>query len=260
VGAVSSCGLLTGAPDPAPVSERPEPYSSTQTTVDHALFDVEPFRALTRRHAVALAVDHPIVVLGSTQPPETVSGHRACEAGVTVVQRRGGGGAVLLRPGDHLWIEAWIPRDDPLWDADVARATAWVGRWWSSALGSLGVGNLTVYSGRAVAGPHGALVCFSGSGPGEVFQGDRKVVGISQWRSREGSLFHTCAYTHWDPRPLVDLLPLDSRTREAMAGELALSAAGVSDLEPAEFDLPALGEVLLASFPTWSEDTREQLV
>jgi lipoate---protein ligase len=223
----------------------------------HALFDVEPFRALTRRHAVVRVVDHPTVVLGSTQPAETVNGQHAAESGISVVQRRGGGGAVLLQPGDHLWLEAWIPRGDPLWNADVGNATAWVGQWWTSSLGALGVGDLTVHRDRAVAGPLGSLVCFSGRGPGEVFQGGRKVMGISQWRSREGSLFHTCVYTHWDPSPLidllVDLLPAEPPTREAVVRSLNRSAIGVSDLEPVGVELDALSEVLLASFPNWDE-------
>ena len=83
---------------------------------------------------VARQVEQPTVVLGSTQRAEVVDATRAAERGVAVVRRRGGGGAVLLRPGDHLWIEAWIPRDDPLWQADVAVAGEWVGEWWGSAL------------------------------------------------------------------------------------------------------------------------------
>jgi lipoate-protein ligase A len=188
----------------------------------HALFDVEQFRSLPRRHAVARQVEQPTVVLGSTQRSEVINAGRATERGVAAVRRRGGGGAVLLRPGDHLWIEAWIPRHDPLWEADVAEAAAWVGAWWSAALGAGGAGasELVVHRGRAVPGDHGGLVCFSGRGPGEVFWAGRKVMGISQWRSREGSLFHTCAYAHWEPRPLIDLLELDQPTREALLADL----------------------------------------
>ena len=116
-------------------------------------------------------------MLGSAQPAGIVSAPRAKASGTEVVRRRGGGGAVLLRPGDHLWVDAWIPRHDPLWDADVADAAAWVGAWWAAALGAFGVGDLTVHRGRAEPGRHGGLVCFAGRGPGEVLQGDRKVMG-----------------------------------------------------------------------------------
>jgi lipoate-protein ligase A len=246
VGAVSRCSLLT---------TRPVLEHGDQPSRVHALFDVEQFRGLAHRHVVVREVEGPTVVLGSTQPLTTVSPERATEMATTVVQRRGGGGAVLLQPGDHLWIEAWIPRDDPLWIADVGAAAAWVGAWWSAALRWCGARDQSVFRGPSIPGAHGSLVCFSGRGPGEVFQNDRKVVGISQWRSREGSLFHTCAYTHWDPGALIALLDLDEAIRAALGDELRGSAVGVADLEPAGLDLADLREALLSSFSTWQEGT-----
>jgi lipoate-protein ligase A len=217
-----------------------------------ALFDVEQFRILPSRRAVVRVVDRPTVVLGSTQRAETISAEQAVASGVEVVRRRGGGGAVLLQPGDHLWLEAWIPRDDPLWEADVVAAAQWAGAWWYDALAKLGAGACVVHQGRSEPGPHGALVCFSGRGPGEVFHGGRKVMGLSQWRSREGSLFHTCAYTRWDPTPLADLLDLDPSTRRDLMRDLARSAVGLDDLDIAGAPIAVLGEALLSSFSTWT--------
>jgi len=272
VGAVSCCGLLTRDRVPAPSDPFDFSGPFDPSHAPHALFDVEQFRSLPRRHAVARHVAEPTVVLGSTQRPEVVDAVRATEEGVAVVRRRGGGGAVFLRPDDHLWVEAWIPRDDPLWEADVAVAAEWVGAWWSDALGTSGAVDLVVHRGRAVPGPHGALVCFSGRGPGEVFRAERKVMGISQWRSREGSLFHTCAYAHWDPYPLIDLLDVDPPTREALRRDLPLVAAGLLDTDTApDFDadsapgaapaptpdppsLPLLRQTLLTTFATWEKD------
>jgi len=277
VGAVSCCGLLT----PHKVPSRPDPTDRPGPTAPpappdtygphdapHRLFDVEQFRSLPGRHAVARQVALPTVVLGSTQRLEVVDAVRATEKGVAVVRRRGGGGAVLLRPGDQLWVEAWIPRDDPLWEADVAVAAEWVGAWWSDALDTSSNADLVVHRGRAVPGPHGGLVCFSGRGPGEVFQAERKVMGISQWRSREGSLFHTCVYAHWDPDPLIDLLDIDTPTRKALRADLPRLAAGILDLETAADStaastqaparalpsLPLLEQRLLTTFPTWEKD------
>jgi hypothetical protein len=89
-------------------------------------------------------------------------------------------------------------------------------------------------------------------------------MGISQWRSREGSLFHSCAYTHWDPAPLVELFDLDLPTRESLVKSLARSAVGLDDLDLTEspvtalgvaaLGVTALGETLLSSFRTWSKD------
>ena len=218
------------------------------------LFDVEQFRALPARYAVARRLDRTTVVLGSTQRTDILSTEALAASGVAVVRRRGGGGAVLLRPGDHLWIDAWIPRDDPLWGSDVAAAALWAGDWWGRALAEHGVGPGIVHHGRAEPGPHGALVCFSGRGPGELFLGGRKFMGISQWRSREGSLFHTCAYTHWDPRPLADLLALEVVDREILVEDLARSAVGVDELDPGGWPISALEESLLSSLSTWTED------
>jgi lipoate-protein ligase A len=218
-------------------------------------FDVEQFRPLRERQAVVRQADRPTFVLGSTQSAEVVAPQRVNAIGGEVVRRRGGGGAVLLLPGDHLWVDAWIPREDPLWVADVSLAATWVGAWWSAALGALGVDRCEVHEGRAIPGTHGALVCFSGRGPGEVFQRGRKVVGLSQWRSREGSLFHTCAYHRWAPGPMIDLLDLDSATRLALARDLVDAALGIDDLEPAGPDMAALSERLLTSFPTWGRDS-----
>jgi lipoate---protein ligase len=223
-----------------------------------ALFDVEPFRVLPKRLAVARMVAHPTVVLGSTQRPEIVDPQRSSEMHAEVVGRRGGGGAVLLQPDDHLWIEAWIPRADPLWEPDVAAAAAWVGAWWRAGLTSLGIDGTRVHDGRSIPGDHGALVCFSGQGPGEVFRDDRKIVGVSQWRGREGALFHACAYAHWDPRPLVHLLEVDPATEKELVADLDGVAVGVDDLAvvaPGPHGaLALLRDVLLSSFVTWGED------
>ncbi len=151
-------------------------------------------------------VARPTLVLGSTQDLSRVASPAALSAGgVELVRRRSGGGAVFLAPGEQLWVDAWIPRDDPLWVADVAVAAEWVGAWWVSALVSCGASAsaMVVHRGRSEAGPRGELVCFAGRGPGEVFVGARKVVGLSQWRAREGALFSSCAYRALGPGTVV---------------------------------------------------------
>ncbi len=187
MGAVSRCGLLRLPATPS-------------------LFDVEQFRGERQRRAVAREVTGPTLVLGSTQPAALVSASVLRERQVTLARRRGGGGAVYLAPGEQLWLDAWIPRDDLLWSDDVSVAAEWAGRWWVQALEGVGLAGLAVQRGRAVPGPWGDLVCFAGRGPGEVVSGDRKVVGLSQWRAREGALFSTCAYARWDPAPLLAVL------------------------------------------------------
>jgi lipoate---protein ligase len=217
-----------------------------------SLFDVEQFRAEPRRLAVARDVAGPTLVLGSTQPTDLVGRDAMRERGVQLARRRGGGGAVYLGPGEQLWLDAWIPRDDPLWMVDVSAAAEWVGAWWMEALAAIGPGpeqpGYDVHAGRSVPGELGDLVCFAGRGPGEVFRGASKVVGLSQWRAREGALFSSCAYLRWDPVPMLALMELDEQLRDELARDLAPMAVGLAELDPPASDLDRVRAALLDSF------------
>jgi lipoate-protein ligase A len=211
------------------------------------LFDVDPFREEPRRIARAREVPGPTLVLGSTQAADVVVPVSGRRRSVEVVRRRSGGGAVYLHPGEQVWIDAWVPRDDPLWEADVSKAADWVGAWWASALGALGLAGLEVHSGRAVPGELGALVCFAGRGPGEVFWSGRKIMGLAQWRSREGALFSACTYRHWDPAPLLDLVEIEADLVDALGS----AAVGLGDLNPDLISLASLEDALLSSLSDW---------
>jgi lipoate-protein ligase A len=56
----------------------------------------------------------------------------------------------------------------------------------------------------------------------------RKVVGISQRRTREGAWFQCAALLEWRPRELVDLLGLEPV--EQVTAELEERAVGLVDL------------------------------
>ncbi len=103
----------------------------------------------------------------------------------------------------------------------------------------------------SVPGELGELVCFAGRGPGEVFHGQRKVVGLSQWRAREGALFSSCAYLRWEPAPMLELVDVGEPVRAELADDLRLVALGLSELEPAVGDLGRVRDLLLGSFPTF---------
>lgn len=232
---------------------------------------MEQFRAERRRAAVVREVPHPTLVLGSTQPTDLVAPDALRERSVELVRRRGGGGAVYLEPGSHLWVDAWIPRDDVLWAHDVSVAAEWVGQWWIEALVGAGIGDgdgvqdegevevdarrgsttggLSVHTGRSVPGALGDLVCFAGRGPGEVFFDGRKIVGLSQWRSREGALFSSCAYLEWTAEPLLDLLSFDDVTRSELAGDLRDVAVGVGASSASGRELADVRERLTDAFP-----------
>ena len=162
-------------------------------------------------------VDRPALVLGSAQDAAVVDADAARAAGVEVVRRRSGGGAVLLVPGEVLWVDVVIPAGDPLWDADVGRAAWWLGAVWAEALG----GGAVVHRGSLVTTPWSRLVCFAGLGPGEVTDAGRKLVGISQRRTRQAARFQCALYARWDPAALAALLALDESRRATLVADLA---------------------------------------
>lgn len=162
----------------------------------------------------------PAVVLGSTQPIEDVDRSAASAAGLDVVRRRSGGGAVLVEPGAVAWVDVVVPRSDPLWDDDVGRAFGWLGSAWAEALTALGVPGAQVHRGGIVRSPWSSMVCFAGLGPGEVMVEGRKVVGMAQRRSRHGALFQCAVPLAWEPLRLLEVLALSGEERREAAAVL----------------------------------------
>jgi len=167
-------------------------------------------------------VERPTVVLGSRQAMVTLPE-------VDVVRRRSGGGAVYLEPGGALWVDVVVPRGDEWWDDDVGRAAHWLGAAWAAAIGGAAV----VHRGPMVTTEWSDLICFAGLGPGEVTVDGRKVVGISQRRTRDAARFQCVTYERWDPHPLVELLHVEA--------DLDVVGAGVGPL-------PTVETALLAEF------------
>lgn len=159
-----------------------------------------------RRHVWQLESTDTAIVLGSTQSIDVVDRAAATAAGVAVVRRRSGGGAVWIAPGDPIWVDVVIPRDDPRWTDDVGHAFLPIGRAWSAALEAVGIAGTTVHDGPMVRTAWSGLVCFSGVGPGEVLREGRKVVGISQRRTRDAARFQCAIPRRWDPSPLRAVL------------------------------------------------------
>jgi lipoate-protein ligase A len=175
----------------------------------------------------SFVVARPAVVLGSAQAFDVVDADACAVAGVEVVRRRSGGGAVLLRDGEMVWLDVLIPSTHPHFEPDVARSMWWVGDRCAAALGALGVVGVAVHRGRLVASAWSRLVCFAGLGPGEVTVAGAKVVGISQRRTRDGARFQVMVSLRWRPEVLVGLLAPPCPTAEELAGlgaDLAIPA------------------------------------
>ena len=103
---------------------------------------------------------------------------------------------MYVDPESSLWIDVIIPRGHELWSDDVGLAFDWVGQTWAEALRAVGVGDtVRVHRGRLMHADWGRVVCFAGLGPGEVVVDGRKVVGLSQRRTREAARFQGLAVT-----------------------------------------------------------------
>jgi lipoate-protein ligase A len=174
----------------------------------------------------------PALVLGSTQEEAIVDADACRRAGVDVVRRRSGGGAVLLLPGEVTWIDVIVPAGAPGWSNDVHGPMVWLGGHLCRAF-ALVLGDdvdLTVHDGALRSTPWSSLVCFDGVGAGEVLLGGHKLVGISQRRTRQAARLQCCWYSVYDPARLVELL--DPSRRPSLA-DLASIATVPAELGPA---------------------------
>jgi lipoate-protein ligase A len=154
-------------------------YDELRTEVHATMFVVRPSRTT--------------LVLGSAQSPDLLDLSQVGD--IPLRRRRGGGGLVLLQ-ADDLWIDWWIPADDPRWRSDVHASSRMAGQWWADVLTTIVDGVVTVHDGPLDGDPAHRLVCFAGRGPGEVFVDGKKAVGVTQWRVREGIFVSTVMHAH----------------------------------------------------------------
>ena len=152
------------------------------------LHGTDPFVVESITEPVVRVCDpsRPAIVLGSRQRDDLLDLARVDEAGLDVVRRRSGGGAVLLRPDAVVWIDLLVPHG--VAPDDVRGSMIWAGECWRDALIACGVGPtlLDLHRGGLECSPWSGLVCFAGLGPGEITVDGRKLVGLSQRRTRLG--------------------------------------------------------------------------
>jgi lipoate-protein ligase A len=152
------------------------------------LYDYDELRKLDAPTIFVAGVSIATLVLGGNQSSHILDVSRT--PAVVVRRRRGGGGLVLLRP-DDLWVDWWIPQGDSLWSHDVRVSSIRVGTWWADVLRERTRDEVSVHEGALQGDPSFRVVCFAGRGPGEVFVNNRKAVGLTQWRVREGVFVST---------------------------------------------------------------------
>ena len=175
----------------------------------------------------------PALVLGSSQRPDVVDERALERSGVELVRRHSGGGAVLLVPGEVSWVDVVVPAGDPLWDDDVGRAAHWLGTVWQRVAAECGRPGAVVHREAMVRTTWSGLVCFAGLGHGEVSVGARKLVGVSQRRTRGWARFQCAVYRRWDPGALVGLLRSPRPTAEELTDLVATLDVPDPDLRAA---------------------------
>jgi lipoate---protein ligase len=173
----------------------------------------------------------PAVVLGSSQPDGVVDAAACRRAGVEVVRRRSGGGAVLLVPGEVTWLDVIVPAGSTGWSDDIHGPMVWLGHHLAGVFAGLGVeSDLTVHEGRPLTTTWSAALCFDGVGAGEVLLDGRKLVGISQRRTRHAARLQCCWYSRHDPSALLGFLAREHRPpADALQPVATLHVDGVAE-------------------------------
>ena len=124
------------------------------------------------------------------------------ENNLNLTTRQSGGGAVLVDPQDILWVDVFVPKNSQLWESDIAKASIGIGNAWNQALKEVKVSS-SVYTGEFLRSTLSDLVCFAGKGPGEIFREGKKILGISQRRSKLGTRFQCALVIEWNPDHLI---------------------------------------------------------
>ena len=165
---------------------------------------------------------------------------RCRDAGTQVLERRAGGGALLL--DQHMLCGAiCVPIAEV--PGDVTESYRWLGEHLANRLTSLGVPNVTrvdvetaradVARLRASADPVASALlttCYGALSPYEVTVNDRKLVGLAQVRRRHAALFVIGVLLVDQSRLADSLVVPDEHTRERLRAELQRRTVGLRSL------------------------------
>jgi lipoate-protein ligase A len=191
------------------------------------LYDYDVLRRQTTATMFIVRLQESTLVFGGNQSADVVNLDSAERFHPR--RRRGGGGLVLLQP-DDLWVDWWIPAGDVRWQSDVRQSAIRAGHWWRSALPELVRARSYVHEEGLVGELDHRVVCFAGRGPGEVFVDERKAVGLTQWRVREGVLLSSVLHAN-SSSDVVDLLAAPPVGIDAAIAHHTLASLGIENVD-----------------------------
>ncbi len=146
--------------------------------------------------------DQAAVIMGCSQRPDDGQIQRAERAGLPLLRRRSGGGAVLAGPW-MLSVTVFIPPDHPVAKQNIIEIFSWLEQIWLDTLHHCGVpckgvDQAMIDQSKVVSQARDLKwACYAALSHGEIVSEDgRKLVGLAQIRKRKGialvSGLHLC--------------------------------------------------------------------
>ncbi len=206
------------------VSSRP--FTPERINEDPATFHARSFDSNEQALWVPELSARRTLVLGSSQSADTIDLPHLDTQRIGIATRRSGGGAVLVSSVDLVWFDLVISRSHPQWVDDVGHSFTWLGEACAAGLKTLGV-DATVHRGRMATSKWAPLICFAGLGPGELTIDGRKVVGMSQRRTRNHARFQVAILRHWSGAEHAAMLNLDPAEKAQAAIDLEYVGVGL---------------------------------
>ncbi len=182
-------------------------------------------------------------MLGSLQHIDEVDEVECSSRNVAIAKRRCGGGSVYCDPERFLWVDFIISSTDTLWSDDVAKAALWVGEVWRKVLIQFGLDEATVFTGKSSRDYFSKKLCYAGIGAGEVTLGGRKIVGISQRRTRDFAIFSTGMLIDYDSKSHCEMMKLSMEDREMALSRLTRNSVSLYELSDCTGQLSKPGPI-----------------
>lgn len=136
--------------------------------------------------------DDAAVIMGCSQKPDQAQQQRAEQAGLPIMRRGSGGGAVLAGPW-MLSVTLFIPADHAIAEQNIIEIFSWFEQIWLTALHQCGVpckgvDQPIIDRSKEISETRQLKwACYASLSHGEVVsEDDRKLVGLAQIRKRKG--------------------------------------------------------------------------